>query len=345
MGWSRKDFFKVLGLGSLTGFTLSSVACETRKEDASIIKPKMLSQGDVIGMPSPGFLINEPGAYDEIVDTIEGLGFKVKEGTNARNSFGYFAGTDQERVEDLHSLFADSEVDAIMPFRGGWGSNRILDLLDFELIKNNPKAFIGFSDITALLLSIYAKTGLVTFHGPVGKSEWTEFTLSSFKNMLMNENPTTLSNPPESTGYAPSNFRTITSGKTKGKIIGGSLTVLTSMLGSGYVPDLKGAILFVEDVGESVYRIDRMLTQLKLNGILKEINGFIFGRCTDCPKGYNYGFTLEQILDQHIKQLEIPSFYGSMIGHLDHMFTLPIGITVEMNSNTGTINFLESATN
>ncbi|MDZ7714935.1 MAG: LD-carboxypeptidase [Balneolaceae bacterium] len=343
MGWSRKDFFKVLGLGSLAGLPISSIACDN-DTSKQLIKPKTLSKGDVIGMPSPGFLINDQNAYDEIISTIEKLGFKVKQGKNARNRFGYFAGTDKERAEDINALFSDPEVNAIIPFRGGWGTNRILDLLDYSLIENNPKALIGFSDITALLLAIHTKTGMVTFHGPVGKSEWSDFTVASFESVLMQKNPTELVNPPKSSGFAPSRFRTITSGKCSGKLIGGNLSVLTSMLGSSYIPEWRNAILFVEDVGESVYRIDRMLTQLKLNGILNSINGFIFGRCTDCTKGYEYGFTLEQILDQHIKELEIPAFYGSMIGHLDHMFTVPIGINAEMDSNTGSIKILQSAT-
>lgn len=343
MGWSRKDFFKVLGLGSLAGLPVSSIAYDKHTQK-QLIKPKMLSEGNVIGMPSPGFLIDNREAYGEIISTIEKLGFKVKLGKNARNRFGYFAGTDKQRAEDINTLFSDPEVDAIIPFRGGWGTNRILDLLDFSLIKSNPKALIGFSDITSLLLAIYAKTGMVTFHGPVGKSEWNDFTVSSFKNVLMQRNPAQLINPPKSSGFGPSRFHTITSGKCKGKLIGGSLSILTSMLGSSYIPEWGNAILFVEDVGESIYRIDRMLTQLKLNGILDSINGFIFGRCTDCTKGYEYGFTLEQILDQHIKELGIPAFYGSMIGHIDHMFTVPIGITAEMDSETGTIKFLESAT-
>lgn len=344
MGWSRKDFFRILGFGSLAGLPISSVAYNTRNaNDAALVKPKMLSPGDTLGMPSPGFLINDKGAYAEIVNTIEELGFNVKKGKHAQNRFGYFAGTDQQRADDINELFADPEVDAILPFRGGWGSNRILDLLDFEVIRKNPKAFVGFSDITALLMAIYAKTGIVTFHGPVGKSEWTDFTISSFRNVLMNKQAPQLVNPPVSSEHTPSSFRTITSGTSSGKLLGGSLTVLTSMLGSDYLPSWDNAILFVEDVGESVYRIDRMLTQLRLNGILERLNGFIFGRCTDCPKGYEYGFTLEQILDQHIKELEIPAFYGSMIGHLDHMFTIPIGISATMDSDSGTINLLESA--
>lgn len=139
-------------------------------------------------------------------------------------------------------------------------------------------------------------------------------------------------------------FRTITAGTAEGTLIGGNLTVLTSMLGSGYLPDWQGAILFVEDVGEEIYRIDRMLTQLKLNGILNKLSGFIFGTCVNCEKGNKNSLSLEQVLKDHIQVLGVPSYYGSMIGHIDNMFTLPIGISARMNSETGSIELLEIPT-
>lgn len=338
MNWNRKDFIKTLGLGSVAGFISAGSNVSVKKK--SLVKPKRLKNGDTIGLISPGSILPEEGRYDEIIETISQLGFKVVEGSNARNKYGNLAGEDQARAADLNRMFRDSSIDAIIPFRGGWGSNRMLDLIDFEIIKENPKPLIGFSDITSLLLAIYAKTGLVTFHGPVGKSEWNDFTTKHFKQVLMNDRIPILKNK-DNAGIS---VQTITPGVARGKLIGGNLTVLTSMLGSDYLPDWQGAILFLEDIGEDVYRIDRMLTQLKLNGILKQISGFIFGRCTNCEPGNKYSLSLEQVLQDHIQVLGVPSFYGSMIGHIDSMFTLPIGITSEINAESGSIKLLEVPT-
>lgn len=341
MSWNRKEFIQTLGL--ITGTGLVGGGFHTISQTHSnkdLIKPHRLKLGDTIGLISPASTLPEENTYDEIIDTITGMGFQVKEGPNARKRYGNLAGKDQERAEDLNAMFADPTVDAIIPYRGGWGSNRILDLVDFDTIANNPKPLIGFSDITSLLLAIYAKTGLVTFHGPVGKSEWNAFTRSNFEKVLMSDRPASLGNPFDSTV----SVQTISPGKVQGRLLGGNLTVLTSMLGSDYLPDWEDAILFLEDVGEDVYRIDRMLTQLKLNGILEKISGFIFGRCTNCEKGNNYSLNLEQVLKDHIQVTGTPSFYGSMIGHIDHMFTLPIGISSEMDAVSGSINLLEVPT-
>lgn len=340
MSWSRKGFIKALGMGGMAGFVNSTSGTSYAKTKPIQIKPPRLKPGDTIGLISPGSILPDENKYDEIVQTISNLGFKVKVGTNARDSYGNLAGKDGARAADVNNMFSDPSIDAIIPFRGGWGSNRILDLIDFENIKKNPKPIIGFSDITSLLLAIYAKTGLITFHGPVGKSEWNDFTTTHFRQVLMSDKISILKNADN----VEVKVETITPGKARGKLLGGNLTVLTSMLGSDYLPDWDGAILFLEDIGEDVYRIDRMLTQLKLNGILNKISGFIFGRCTNCEPGNKFSFNLEQVLKDHIQVLGVPSYYGSMIGHIDNMFTLPIGISAEMDAELGSINILEIPT-
>lgn len=337
MGWDRKEFLKIISLGSLAGLPVFNL--DNHPGSSGLIKPKRLREGDTIGLISPGSTLPEEKMYNQIKETISGLGFQVKEGKHTRNRYGNLAGKDEERADDLNRMFEDPSVDAIIPYRGGWGSNRILRLVDFNLIRQNPKPLVGFSDITSLLLSIYAKTGLVTFHGPVGKSEWNDFTAAHFKSMLMDDQLPILNNASDS-----ESVKTITEGTATGKLIGGNLTVLTSMLGSDYLPDWSEAILFVEDIGEDVYRIDRMLTQLKLNGILEQLSGFIFGRCTNCDRSNKNSLSLEQVLKDHIQVLGVPSFYGSMIGHIESMFTLPIGITAEMNAVSGSIKILEVPT-
>lgn len=330
---------KYLGLSALIPSLHSQLDLtkNTLGERGHITKPVRLREGGTIGLVSPGFIIPDRQKYDEIQQTLQQLGFNVKVGNHALARRGYFAGSDQQRAADLNAMFADPEVDAIIPFRGGWGSNRILEHIDFDVISDHPKPLIGFSDITSLLLAIFARTGLVTFHGPVGKSTWNDFTYRHFQRAVMQSRPFTLETP------GSQNIRTIQTGKATGPLLGGNLTVLTSMMGSDYLPDFTGAILFIEDVGEDVYRIDRMLTQLKLNGILDQISGLLFGKCTNCEPGNSYSLSLDQVLDDHFRPLGIPACYGAMIGHIDEMFTLPVGLPARMDAATGMVQIDEPA--
>ncbi len=233
-----------------------------------LLKPAPLHLGDTIGLVSPASIVGDDKEYDKVVKTIRNLGYNVKEAPHARDKFGYFAGEDKVRAADLNAMFSDPSVDAIMAFRGGWGCNRILEYLDFELIREHPKMLIGYSDITSLLLAIYAKTRVTTFHGPVATSTWTKFTMTHFRKAVSNFEPLVLpgSSRAMSEDYQP--VETLRKGRAEGRLLGGNLSVLTSIVGSEYLPDWKDSILFLEDVGEDVYRIDRMLTQLKLTGIL-----------------------------------------------------------------------------
>lgn len=336
----RKGFLRLLSTGGIGAFLANNSINQPENND--ITKPQKLQKGDTIGLISPGFILPNTGQYDEIVKQVKKLGYNVKEGTNARNQYGYLAGTDKERATDLNAMFADSTVDAIMPFRGGWGCNRILPLIDFETIKNNPKILVGYSDITTLLLSIFAKTGLITFHGPVGKSEWTDFTTRNFKDVLGGK---------QNQFHIPENdickkcddLSVITPGKARGKLLGGNLSVLSAMMGSDYLPDWNNSILFLEDVGEDVYRLDRMLTQLKLNGVLEQISGFIFGQCTSCEMSGDQSLSLKQVFNDHIKPLGVPAFSGAMIGHIDNMITLPVGLPAEIDTAEGSISLKETA--
>ncbi len=224
--------------------------------------------------------------------------------------------------------------------KGGWGCARILDKLNYELIEKNPKVLIGFSDITTLLNVIYAKTGLITFHGPVGNSGWNDFTSSSFKKVIMKGEACEFPLSPKMEDA----FHTINNGKTIGEMIGGNLSVLSGLLGSNYLPDWKGKILFLEEVKEEPYRIDKMLTQLKLNGVLNEISGIVFGKFSKCEaEEPQKAFTFMEVLEQHIKPLGIPSFYGAAIGHTENKITVPIGIKVEMDASKGILKLIENA--
>lgn len=331
----RKQFIKTLGAGTLTA-TVGSKLSIAKNHQAII--PPVLQRGDTIGMISPASSLPEYLSYQQIVQKIEQLGFKVKVGQHAKDQYGYFAGTDKNRAEDLNTMFADTEVDAIIPFRGGWGCNRILEYIDFDGIAENPKPLIGFSDITSLLLSIYAKTGLVTYHGPVGKSAWTDYTTAHFRKTLMQPDPFTMKN-------TLGDIQTITGGKASGKLLGGNLTVMTAMFGSEFLPEWEGSILFVEEVGEEIYRVDRMLTQLRLAGVFDKINGFIFGKCVGCEAEEGPHFTLKEIINQHLAEFNIPTYIGANIGHIDDMITVPVGLNAEIDANKGSIRLLESPVN
>ncbi|MEL7834601.1 LD-carboxypeptidase [Fodinibius sp. Rm-B-1B1-1] len=337
----RKGFLRLISAGGLGSLFGSSIHSNGTKNPT--IKPTALKKGDTIGLISPGFILPERKQYDKIVDQIQKLGYTVKEGPNARNTNGYLAGTDKERVADLHAMFADDSVGAILPFRGGWGCNRLLPLIDFDLIQNNPKIIVGFSDITTLLLAIYAKTGLITFHGPVGKSDWTDFTVQHFRDVLHGTNDYIAEIPEGKLCDDCNSLSVITPGQVSGRLLGGNLTVLSAMMGSDYLPQWQDNILFIEDVGEAVYRIDRMLTQLKLNGVLDQISGFVLGQCNSCDPSNSYSQSLHDVLNDHIKPLGIPAFSGALIGHIENMTTLPVGLQASIDAGKGTISIGESA--
>jgi len=278
-----------------------------------------------------------------MIEALESLGLDVIVGNNYFNRHGYFAGTDAERASDLNMLFSDSNIKMIFA-RGGWGSARVLPLLDYDAIHNNPKVLLGYSDATALLTGVHTKTGLVTFHGP---SPLNIFSADYFRRVVMNGERVTMTNPTNITEdtlvQTENRVRTISKGKASGRIFGGNLTVLTAIMGSAYLPDWNDSILFLEDIGEAVYRVDRMLTELSLAGVLSKIKGFVFGRCTECESGTSYGsLTLEQVLAEHIEPLGIPAFSGSMIGHIEQQFTIPLGIDVEIDADAGSIRMLEA---
>ena len=312
-----------------------------------VLLPPRLKAGDTVGLIEPASATWEPFTITLIEEAIGNLGLKVKRAPNILGRDGYFAGDDKARADGVNAMFADSDVNAIMAVRGGWGTARILPWLDFDLIRQNPKALIGYSDITALHLAIQARTGLVTFHGPVGISAWGKRSLETFKPLLFDAAMPDYINPvAEEDRLVQTKWRTqtITPGVARGRLLGGNLTVMTALVGTPYLPSFDGAILFFEDVDEAVYRIDRMLTQLGQAGILPKLAGVIFGNCTDCDAGRNIGaFTLTEILTHHLQPLGVPAYTGAFIGHLTDQFTVPEGGLVEMDADAGTFRLLEPA--
>ena len=317
-------------------------------EGAPIVKPRQLAAGDTVALVSPASATWKDEDLEIATESLQALGLKVVHGAHMMERHGYLAGDDRARAGDINQAFADRSIAAVHAIRGGWGSARVLPYLDFEIIRRNPKILIGYSDITALLLSVFAKTGLVTFHGPIGMGRWDAFSLDYYKRVVFGGEQVTYQNKrdltPDENALVQTEFRveTITPGKARGRLLGGNLTVLTTILGSPYLPDWDGAIFFCEDVHEDLYRIDRMLTQLKLAGVLGRIRGFVFGACDKCGPGEGYGsLTLEEIFDDHIKPLGVPAWQGAMIGHEQPQWTLPEGVEVEIDASAGTIALLE----
>ena len=345
MIFNRRNFLKTFGIAALTS-QLPQIA-KANPSPKTIIKPPSLKPGDTVGLINPASFIS-PENIEEVKQTLTSLGLNFKLGAHIFDRYGYLAGRDIDRAADVNAMFADRSVRGIITMRGGWGCNRILPLINYKLIRNNPKIIMGYSDITSLLLAIYGLSGVVTFHGPVGTSTWNQFTVDYVKRILFNGEAVAMQNSlnaGEDITATPVPVETIFPGKARGKLVGGNLSVLAAMVGSAYLPSWKQTILFVEEINEEVYRIDRMLTQLKLAGILDQISGFVFGQCTKCdPEHPEKSLTLAQVLQEHILPLRIPAWYGSMIGHIKDKFTLPVGVEVEIDASTGTIQMLESAT-
>lgn len=332
-----------------TSSVLASPPKLARAARKPLLKPKRLQPGSVVGIVSPASATFVREQLNIVIDAVKGLGLVPRLAPHVLERYGYLGGKDKDRAADINQFFSDSSVAAILPIRGGWGCSRILPYLDYQRIRQNPKILVGFSDITALILALNAQTNLVTFHGPNGLSSWRTTQTDYFRRVLFSGETVTFQNQKDgddSNRLMQVKYRvqTITSGKAKGRLIGGNLSVLSAIVGSPYLPDFKGAILFLEDLNENIYRIDRMMTQLKIAGIFDKLAGFIFGQCSNCSPDADYGsLTLEEVLWDHIKPLGIPAWNGAMIGHMENVLTLPIGLEVEIDADAGTIRMLEAA--
>ncbi|GAA4793175.1 LD-carboxypeptidase [Olivibacter ginsenosidimutans] len=338
----KRNFLRTLGTGLACTATLSPQLIWGAEGNYHMapIYPKLLKKGDTVGIICPSGAIDDQLSFMLAQETFEALGFNVKWGDHVHERLGHLAGTDQARLADLHQMFEDDEIKAIICMRGGSGAARLLDKIDYQLIRRHPKIFLGYSDITSLHAAIHSQTGLITFHGAVGISSWTVSLAKQFEQLFIVGKPTRYENPlDKGNNLIPTQNRiqTITSGTASGKLLGGNLSVLTSIAGSAYFPDFTDSILFLEEVSEELYRIERMFCQLRLTGALTKIKGFIFGQCTDCNPAGGYGSqNLDQILEEYIKPLQIPAYQGAMIGHISNQFILPVGATIAMNANTGT---------
>lgn len=324
--------------------------------------PRALAPGDTIMFVAPAKYLDQP--RNQLAKRrLEKLGFKVVFPKNLFRKHGYLAGTDAERAAEINAAFADPEVDAVFPGTGGYGTTRIVDDLDYDTIRRNPKIFVGFSDITGLHIAISQQTGLVTFHSPNP-----EYGLGNFDNLkpwpahwfwraLLAKQygdttgysilvkPTDAERAADAALYkdVPS-AQTLVPGTARGRLIGGNLSVLHAMMGSPYEIETAGRILFLEDVGEDPYRIDRMLSTLKLAGKLDQASGVILG-CFTRRKGeqkWSDDWGMNDVLKDYFADLGIPVLKDFPIGHVPYNTTLPIGAEVELNATKGTLRILEN---
>ncbi len=307
------------------------------------LKPPRLSPGDLIGLVSPASPIADHHRIQRGVRYLERRGFRTVVGKHALKADAYLAGSDDQRVADLHDMFGNNEVHGVMCIRGGYGAPRILPLLDYELIARHPKVFVGYSDITALQLALWRRIGLVTFHGPMVGVEMADtmdsVTEDSFWNLVTSPGlPLKLSHP----GWP---FEVLAHGQASGRLLGGNLSLVVSLLGTPFQPDFRNAILFLEDTGEEPYRIDRMFAHLRNASILSKGRAILTGQFPDClPKSdAKPSFSVAQVLLQYAEAAGKPFLAGLQFGHGLRKLTFPVGIRVSVNSNEGTIECLESA--
>ncbi len=345
------------GLAAAT--TLAALPASARPWDDLPTKPPRLKAGDTIGLVTPATYLTEAQLRDAI-EAWATFGFKVRYTPNMLVRKGYLGGTDQQRADDINQFFADDTVDGIICGRGGYGSARILPYLDYELIKSHPKVFMGYSDITAVLYALYGKANLVGFHGPMGTSNYNDFTTRYFREVLMNpsksltyENPVAdLVEPLTANGQEPATsvaiadpLITLAPGTAEGVLVGGNLSLVTSLCGTTYDVDLRDKLVFLEEVGEAPYRIDRMLTQLLLDpNKLPAAAGVVLGVFSDCEaEDESTSLSLAQVLHDRLAGLGIPVLYGLSFGHIKQNATLPVGVRARLDADQKTLTLLEPA--
>ena len=343
---NRRDVIRSAALLSLVGGTGFAGSASKNASRPKLIKPKRLRPGDTIAVVAPASGATAE-AFERALANVATLGLKAKVGKYARGSKDFLSGTDAERLHDLHWAFEDVEVKGVWCVRGGSGAPRLLPDINYALIKKNPKVFIGYSDITALHMAISQQTGLVTFHGPVASSELSEYTKSNLINSVMS--------PPAPYKIQPSEYNlaqtsalfkptVITPGKARGRLVGGNLSQLAAIAGTPFaLKDVKGAILFAEDINEPPYKVDRLFTQLRQSCDMRSLAGVALGVFSSAQSATDADTAMTlRVLKDRLGDLGIPVVTGLSIGHIRDQFTLPMGIEAELDTSTATVTMLES---
>jgi muramoyltetrapeptide carboxypeptidase len=294
------------------------------------IIPPRLEQGKGIGIIAPAGPVADPEIQPG-ADLLRSLGFKVLLSSHVLEKKDYLAGNDRDRLRDLHDMFRSDKVGAIFCARGGYGTLRLLESIDYEIIRENPKILVGYSDITALLIALHKRTGLVTFHGPVLR----DFRKNQHQNLKF---LLRLVGSGEKPSFPLTGGEVIHPGKAEGVLLGGNLSLLCHLVGTSFIPQAKGKILFIEEKGEPLYRVDRMLTHLKLSGFLRRCAGIVFGEFMECGDASS----LIQVLHERTSDLEMPVVTGLRAGHGEENVTLPIGVRACLDTGKMSLSILEA---
>ncbi len=317
--------------------------------EPALIRPPALRDGSTIAVVAPASGVSRAEALDAAA-TLRNLGFAVKLSDDLQQGFGYLAAADDVRAAEFMKFVRDPEVDCIMSVRGGYGVMRILPLLDFDVIRANPKVIVGYSDITALINPIFQFSHMIAFHGPMATSSFDQYTLDAFRRTVMQPQAAgTFVPSDEFTGQSFSDgaASTIVGGSAKGRLVGGNLTLVTALMGTPWEIDTTGRILFIEEVDEHPYRVDRMLTQLAIAGKLQACAGVALGRFTKCDfyagDQYRMQLSIEQVVRDNLEPLGIPVVYGLSIGHITRKLTVPIGGLATLDADAKTITLEEPA--
>ena len=340
----RRSLIKTMAALPIAAGVSSTLAAEA---GVPVLRPKRLRKGMTVGLVSPASNVPEDENIAFAMDVVRSLGFQVKPARHLYQRTQYLAGTDQQRADDLNAMFADKDVDAIFCLRGGYGSSRLLPLLDYELIATNPKVLMGYSDITALHCAISQRTGLVTFHGPIAGDNFTDYSYAHFSQTLMQARPNQrLAVPPPFEDPGPgrvekeNRLTVFNPGNGEGPLVGGNLSLVCHLMGTPWEPDFSGRILFLEDVHEVPYRVDRMLTQLRLAGALDKVAGIAFGKFTEAETSNNT-FSMEQVLRERTAGLGVPVIRGLMIGHVEDQAVIPVGAMARLDADSATLTLLD----
>lgn len=308
------------------------------------LKPPRLRKGDLIGIISPASAPSAQEKIDKGVLYLEQLGYRVRVGRHAMAQHGYLAGTDDLRAEDLNEMFRDPAVKAIFAIRGGYGTPRLLHMVDYNAVRRNPKILVGYSDLTALQLALYRKTGLITFSGPmVGVEMWDAidpFTEEHFWRVITSSRKIGVLRNPEEEPVSLYNR-----GKASGILIGGNFSLLVSLLATPYLPNLRETLLLLEDVDEAPHRVDRMFAQLHHASITKHIAGLILGKFTDCVPSdpTKPHLTIDQVLEDAIRRIGCPVLANFQYGHIAKKLTVPLGLKAVLDTREGALKILEGA--
>lgn len=346
---NRRNFIKKIGAFlAFSSFSMVSIGRESTlsQPQKKRILPKKLTEGSLIGLIAPGGDVSEK-QLKEAQQNLENLGFKTYFTQNILAKEGYLAGSDEQRASDIMHMFTNPKVDAIFCVRGGYGTARTLNLLNYEQIKQNPKILIGYSDITALITALYQRIGLVSFHGPVATSTFNSFSIESMKNVIQtpqNEYIYDYLREKDTEQSSEYDVYTISGGKASGKLIGGNLMMLVSLVGTKYEPDFEDKIIFIEEVREKPYKVDRMLTQLLMATNFSKAAGIVCGIFNKCDaENLDESFSLKEVLTRRLQPLNIPIFYGAPFGHVENKWCLPVGINAFLDADNKTLKLLESA--